>query len=276
MSDWAASARIKADWAKRHIRHLEGSYNIFKNSDPYTVFTDKDPETGDHLKRVRIHHQPPIEWGCIVSDAIHNLRSSMDVLVYQFLLASKCKPSDTVGFPIWESRDAMKTAGHGEIQRCSEAAMDVIKAAEPYKGGKGPLWLLTRLNNADKHKLLIPVWGALTHIERDVTTSLGKFLPRTNFGSPRIHFIEPAPAFRSPLNDGAELYRVPVDKLDQMDMHPKFVFEIAFGEGEIAKREPLIKTLNDFAHAVDGVIASFSTVPLGRLTKKRHSRPSGE
>ena len=69
------------------------------------------------------------------------------------------------------------------------------------------------------------------------------------------------PVPRFPLEDGAEIYRVPArgrdDVMTQMHMYPDFVFEVAFGEGEVVKGEPLFPTLHQLAQFVEDFIKRF-------------------
>ncbi len=43
----------------------------------------------------------------------------------------------------------------------------------------------------------------------------------------------------------------------QMHMNPQFVFEVAFGEGEVVKGEPLIPTLYQIIQFVEGFVKLF-------------------
>ena len=45
-------------------------------------------------------------------------------------------------------------------------AIDAIRALEPYKGGKGEnLWVLHRLNNIDKHRLIVTVGSSFQSVD---------------------------------------------------------------------------------------------------------------
>lgn len=43
-----------------------------------------------------------------------------------------------------------------------QETFEAIDALKPYKGGNDPLWMLYRLNNIEKHRLLITV-GSMLH-----------------------------------------------------------------------------------------------------------------
>jgi hypothetical protein len=68
----------KTEWAKQHINYLEAHVREFLQGRPYELVTD---DKGDNLGveySVRVHREPPPEWGLIIGDVIHNLRSALD------------------------------------------------------------------------------------------------------------------------------------------------------------------------------------------------------
>jgi hypothetical protein len=167
--DWITGPRFKVKRAKEHLGNLEAGITL--DPPPYGTFSEEKPD-GGRIWRAKVMREdlPLLEWGCITSDVIHNLRSSLDILVYQFLLASNCRPSPTVQFPLWNSQQSFESAGIGEIERCSKQAMDINKATKPYKGG-GPLWALAALDNSDKHNVLTAAAFASLNLTFDITES---------------------------------------------------------------------------------------------------------
>jgi hypothetical protein len=69
-----------------------------------------------------------------------------------------------------------------------------------------------------------------------------------------------APKLTFPLEDGAVIYRIPArlrsHPVAQMNMDPEFQFEVAFGEVEVVKGQPLIPTLSQIMQFVEGFIKS--------------------
>lgn len=104
MTDWTSGSRIKVERAKKHIGDLDPKVLAFLVRRPYKTVSEDDPETGDQVWYIKIAETPPIQWGAIVGDVIHNLRSSLDVLVNQLVYASGWTPSDNLGFPFFETR----------------------------------------------------------------------------------------------------------------------------------------------------------------------------
>ena len=81
--DWTTSSRVKIERAKEHIAQLEAAVEAFRETKPYTVIGEPEPETGKIVFRVKISADPPARIGAIVGDVIHNIRSALDVLICQ-------------------------------------------------------------------------------------------------------------------------------------------------------------------------------------------------
>ncbi len=256
--------RVKVERAKEHIRDLEASVQEFRRIEPYKVVAYDEPDTGDLVFKVEVSAQPPLRWGAIAGDVIHNLRASLDVLVWQLVLVNERKPDRMrTGFPISESAHEFKSKGLRKVKGVPDEAVHLIKAAKPYKGGNDALWRLHHLDIRDKHRLLIPVGdGTYTNLILDFARIFDNNpdVPPELIPSPDVSMpIALKPADRLyPLKDGAELFRVPVDGREMhMNMNPKFTFEIAFGEDEIIQGEPLIPALHELVQFVEGFVEPF-------------------
>ena len=92
----------------------------------------------------------------MAGDAIHNLRSALDVAYFQMhLMGTGRTAPPNRGFPIPPSEQHWKAATFPEIGRWSQDAVELIKAAKAYKGQ--PLWVLSELDNKNKHQVLTTV-----------------------------------------------------------------------------------------------------------------------
>src|SRR5262249_28235966 len=120
-----------------------------------------DPTTGDDLDRVRFLTPPPLRLSLLIGDGIHNLRSALDHLAWQLVVANHSTPNSETGFPISDLPKNFKSLLHQRLGAASSQAKAVCEGLQPYRGGKDALWRLHRLDIADKHRLLIPV--ALAH-----------------------------------------------------------------------------------------------------------------
>src|SRR5258708_7566139 len=98
------SVIAKIERAKEHVRNLVPEISAFWTPARYTIALEDDPHTGDEV--FRIHGNDfdlPARWSCIVGEAIHNLRSALDHLAWQLVLANNNIPNRSAEFPIFET-----------------------------------------------------------------------------------------------------------------------------------------------------------------------------
>jgi hypothetical protein len=259
--------RIKVERAKHHFRDLQARYERFQDNEPYRAVRDDEPDTGDLVWRVEVSEQPPLYWSAVAGDCVHNLRSALDLLVCEMVRAEGNPVGEQNGFPIFKSAKAFKSGHAAKVNGAPKAAVDLIKHAKPYQGENNPFWRLHQLDIADKHKLLVPV--GMAHKGTTNTYTMADVLEAypgvTTF---KIHEMPTAqgigivaPKLTFPLEDGAVIYRIPArlrsHPVAQMNMDPEFQFEVAFGEVEVVKGQPLIPTLSQIMQFVEGFIKLF-------------------
>src|SRR5438128_8008029 len=96
----------------------------------------------------------------MAGDAIQNMMSALDHLAYQLVCASTNDDPPNpnwIYFPIQDDATKYEAKKLGKIQGARQTAIDAIDAIKPYKGGNDLLWMLYRLNNVEKHRLLFTV-----------------------------------------------------------------------------------------------------------------------
>ena len=262
--------RIKVERAKHHLGDLQARIEGLREDNAYEAIPYDEPDTGDLVYKAKIRNQPPPYWSAIIGDCVHNLRSSLDLLVCEMVRAEGEPIKGRTGFPIFGSEasytNAFEPGPPGEIKGVPQCAVKLIKRAKPYKGADNPLWRLHQLDIEDKHKLLVPV--GVVHrkiittlrlddfsvVNHDATTIIGNELVTPPTG------ITPV-GHPFPLEDGAEIYRVPAslrnDPRAQMHVYPELVIEIAFSEVEVVEGEPIIPTLHQLIQFVEGFVELF-------------------
>jgi len=125
----------KIERSKQHTRDFEIALKAFRDTNPYGFRIDDDLQTGDKIHRIAIRSQTPDSLSLIVGDAVHNLRSALDHLVWQLVEANGQKPTDRTMFPISKDAATYKTAKIRKIQGISAAAENLIDTIKPYNGG---------------------------------------------------------------------------------------------------------------------------------------------
>jgi hypothetical protein len=156
--DHFSASRLKVKRAKQHIDDINSALTEFLNSDFYTVSVDKDFEKGSNHLCIDIKPTPfPFHGAALViGDALHNLRSALDILYYGFVSG----PTDWTSFPIRDTRDELVIPLNSALEKkqITSVIYDLIlDDVKPYAAGNHALWGLHNLNITDKHQLLIPL-----------------------------------------------------------------------------------------------------------------------
>jgi hypothetical protein len=155
----ALSPRLKIERAEKHIRDLDRVLRDFVVSDFYSIHIEGNNwQPVLHLD-IDASGFPLSEASGILGDAIHNLRSSLDVLVHQAVILLGGSPTKYTGFPIRDERQELVAAVNGGLKEqggkaFSDFLLDDIK---PYQAGNYPLWALHELDIVDKHQVVIPL-----------------------------------------------------------------------------------------------------------------------
>jgi hypothetical protein len=260
--DALAFIRLKIERANKHISDIDSASRVFFDTKPYKVATKRDPETRKMIYYLSSVDPVPASFATAAGDAIHNLRCSLDHLAQQLYLAGTNGAKgyrNQTSFLITNSAKDFKSSLPGKIEGMRQDAIDAIRALEPYKGGKGEdLWVLHRLNNIDKHRLIVTVGSSFQSFDIGsyMTQRMVKAFPdRFPGGLPHMElFIRPADTL-FPLKTGDELF---IDAPDaEANEKMNFRFNIAVNEPGVIEGKPLLETLVEFSNRVSGIVTSF-------------------
>ena len=107
----------------------------------------------------------------IIGDIVHNLRTALDYIIVEFTGLD----SDRISLPVGKGRsDVEASRKYQKIRRKLPLFADfLLDEIQPYAGGKFKLWELAKLDNIDKHKLLIPVTKVSTLLRLDIEDDHG-------------------------------------------------------------------------------------------------------
>src|SRR5438128_2342233 len=81
-----AGAWTKLARAEYHLNALTKEMRVFLDSDPYEFERRLDYENSRYLFYVKRVETPKLQWGAVIGDFIHNLRSALDHLTWQLAL----------------------------------------------------------------------------------------------------------------------------------------------------------------------------------------------
>jgi len=124
-------------------------------------FERVSPSEG-RLRSFATEREPqPEHWPLLAGEAIQNLRSALDHLVY-----AASGGEERTQFPIFDEASEFAARSPSMLKGVPNATKDVIEGAQPYRlAPQDPsaesLALLRRLSNADKHRVLATVTTAV-------------------------------------------------------------------------------------------------------------------
>jgi hypothetical protein len=173
MTTRLAGVWLKEARAREHMQVLKTEMETFLDVHPHRRIEQLNPDTGEYVLKLTSEPTPP-EWGPIVGDVIHNLRSALDHLVWELAVSNgkvpppfplpKSSPWADLQFPIVDN------AGKPiKVWGVSEAVRRYITAQQPLPTNTGPipngLYTLRQLSNIDKHRRLHTTGAYLMDME---------------------------------------------------------------------------------------------------------------
>jgi hypothetical protein len=252
--------RVKVHRAKQHVSDVERQVATFLESKPYQVGTKRELETTKLIYYVVGVAEAPVNIAAVTGDALQNLRSALDHLAYRLVVVGLGTiPSNPkyIEFPIADSQRQYPSLRDGKVKGARQPAKDAIDAVKPYPGGNDGLWRLHKLNNIDKHRLLLTVGSAFRSVDLGAHMAmLMREMWPSDRALPTLPSLFARPADRLfPLKIGDELFIGGSD--DKVNEQMRFNFDVALGEPGIMNGEPLVETLHRMADLVDSLVIGF-------------------
>lgn len=150
---------LRIERANAHLQDLEGQLDAYEPNS-YEVSAYEDANRALYAVLLKLRRPPPAICGLLVGDAIHNLRSCLDNLIWQLSTLNpnfpKKGPSTEINFPIFKTRNDRDF--NSRLKFLPEKAIPIVDSLQPYHIGDDakfhPLLILNRLANADKHNTI--------------------------------------------------------------------------------------------------------------------------
>jgi hypothetical protein len=210
--------------AQHQLRALDQRLQRFAERHPYQIREEfhlrPGEEIGDYAYIIEAVGIPKVEWGVLIGELVHNLRSALDHAIY----AAAEKPSRETQFPIFNSHQDWSKRSCSMLYSVPEHVVSLIEEAQPYRSPEPALHVLAvlrQLSNHDKHRLLHT--AAMT-----VVGAAPGFGPAKDIS--QIHQVE-MPGLGKPLRPGLKLANVvvkPDGPNPQMQLYGEFTLGIAF------------------------------------------------
>jgi len=157
--------QVKVHRAQAHFESLTTDVRDYLASKRYAIATRRAPDTKRLIYFISSIRPTPPHLSAVLGDTIHNLRSALDHLAYQLVFVGAGKaPSSHVYFPIADDAAKYLEQRRRQIKGAKPKAISAIDALKPFQGGNDVLRRLHKLNNVDKHRVLITAGSAFRNI----------------------------------------------------------------------------------------------------------------
>jgi hypothetical protein len=142
----------KLKWGRHRIDEFAWRISTYESNHPVEL---KYTDTHIILERAKC---PPDELPFIIGDAIHNLRTSLDLLACD-LVRLNGKSTKSVYFPFaLDAKGLKEQIQQKNFSRAHPKAIDLLYRIGPHHEGNKQLRGLHDLDVMDKHKLIVPVF----------------------------------------------------------------------------------------------------------------------
>ena len=171
--------RRKVERAKHHIENITADARSFLASCGYRFRRDHQGDPPSLILTVEQINLPqvPEQFSIVAGEAIYQLRTTLDHLVFELIRSQNQVPTRKNSWPILTKKHMM--AFEGKTKGVSPSALKLIESLQPYQMGvrykDHTLWRLRELNDWDKHNFVIRTFLAAHHgIEIKWTDDAGR------------------------------------------------------------------------------------------------------
>ena len=250
-----ASCWEKIKRAKKNIKDLEVAIKAFiqpdDGSQPYRLVSNA------HALEV-VGDNPPLDFSVRAGEIVHHLRSSLDHLVWQLVEHNPTAPPQhkwSPGFPIFKTEKSFRDHVREKIDGISVSAAALIEKLQPWRThphapDESPLSILRSLDNTDKHQGLNVVVAGIWFRNVYATDQPGT----VSLGPPFFRVSKP---FTRATSSGTEIVRTVEIENPNVDVHARFVPEIAFDQFGVRRYQPVIPSLHQLTEETIGTLIQF-------------------
>jgi hypothetical protein len=152
------SVRDKIFRAAEHAKGLEPELLRYFETNPGKMVLEPDSPTNDPFFKFVPKEPIPTRFGIIVGDCLQNLRSSLDYLVWELVLAANNQPGKHHMFPVCSTPEFFKEAlsKRKRLEGIHPDAIAEIDALQPYHLGqdweKAVVAVIDDIANTNKHR----------------------------------------------------------------------------------------------------------------------------
>jgi hypothetical protein len=171
-------AKLKVERGEHHIGEYVQTILAFLKTDFCKVAIERNGDTSNYSLKIDATAPYPPELPAIIGEnAVHNLRTALDYIIVEF---TGLNP-DWIALPVAKGRSEVEALERYKAIRehLPDFADFILDEIQPYAGGKFKVWELAKLDNIDKHKLLIPITKFSTLLRMDIEDQNGNRISDT-------------------------------------------------------------------------------------------------
>lgn len=161
------ASKLKLERAAEHLQQFDREAVTYLNSKPCAIVVEPFPgglhaQMGTQSWNARIRKPMPTKLSVLIGDFVHNLRTSLDLLVCD-LVRINGKSAAEVYFPFCASVvDPPRIIRQRKIPHAGPDVVTLIESMKPYKGGNISLRVIHDLDVTDKHRALLPILSGVS------------------------------------------------------------------------------------------------------------------
>lgn len=239
------SPKLILDRAREHIRELEARSQGFVEGCRGIPIVEFDAQTGEKVHKLRFTQKIPGKLRVIASDALNNLRHSLDQAVNA--AAAELGGKRNNYFPFAKDAGDIDRVVKDNCPSLHADIKDLIKTFQPYGGGDDLLYAMSRMSGPDKHQLVLKLNINLPRFPMGAGTGYDL----RGQGPMSIGYIA-WDGFKQEL----ESARVWGNGHSEYEGEFKMPLFISLSDSHITRGEPAPAFLNTVASKVEGIIAA--------------------
>jgi hypothetical protein len=239
-------ARLKIEWAKHNIEHLDRLCKAFVQSNPHFVTNEPDLERGGYRFQAGMSAPMDCRIGLLAGDICGNLRASLDYAWMGLVRAHSPGQGEKRTLPIADNRKGLikiiEQAPIGSALEQSKILLgNTIQTHRDFAdGGNRPISILNELSNWNKHNMLAITTGLL-HMPT-MTDNFGNVF----IGMKVSGYIDPS--------------STAIKSQGQFKYQGKPALEIVFGKHDGIENDAVVPTLINLSEATTQAVEAFCEI----------------
>ncbi len=131
MTSALEEAHLRVARARQHLTALDSETADFIRRQPFRYKSEFEPQSGHVILRARRTFEVPRRLGLLAGDAVHNIRSALDHVVYELATIGSGRGRST-SWPVFLTRDEYRRQERRLLEGVSDPYRRRIERPQPY------------------------------------------------------------------------------------------------------------------------------------------------